>query len=897
MRLYKPMALAIAVANASIAAPALAEDVSERRSSQILEEVLVTATKRETNLMDTPVAISAFTEADLIRQGINNVKDLGNLVPSLDIAYDQDQSSPVIAMRGVRSTNTSELGDPSVGLHMDGIYSPRPQGAMALMFDVERVEALRGPQGTLFGRNSTVGTINVISKRPVIDEFEANVGVEAGSWDQRLIKGMINIPVSETLALRASFMDQTRDSYLDGYYDANQWDRRRLPDDAKNAPLLDGDAKTLIQERNWWSDKRELVEADEEDFYNNIDQYAFRISALWEPTDDLSWMMTYEKFQDKSAGNLNTIDCDKAAKRLTEDADGNMVAGQAGCDSVYGPGADEYTVVVNTPGKLDLSIDSVRSNFRWDFSDTMALVYNAGYASQKRSALMDIDAGVTDWDMELNFVDTQYQSQSHELQIQSTNSGPLQWIAGAFYFKEKNDMKGYFNAHMNDSTFWDQPNRTLESQAYFAQGTYQLTDRLNLTLGYRWTEDTKQDKGGHNKSCVRDWALTPSDAGFPGCYPAWVFDAPGYEGDPSGFFNSYSPDHFDNPAIYSDTTNNDTKGSWSASTYRIGLDYDLTEDIMLYGYVANGFKSGGIGDVVVQYEQDPLTAEYPLDADGNRIVKTRHDSNYDPEEVTTFELGAKASLLDGRLNLSGTFFYSDYQDMQLASPESVFNVYSVQQDPTSDNYGEVETNGFVVYRTKNAAESEIKGFEFEFDWMPYPNGRVSGFATWLKTEITSDFVTRFDYGATDLFQMEYGPAHDNDNMDLYRNLKGNELAASPEYSVTINYDHTFHLDSGARVIPFVGLHWEDESYLTYWNVDKHDFPNANTEAHDDTREAFYTVNMSIKYISANEQWDVEAFGYNVTDESIPYWAGAGDGVVRGSRSVPANYGVRLNYSF
>ncbi len=884
MKVQKKLACAVALANAAIAFPALAENESDKELDWSLEEIVVTATKRETNLMDTPVAISAFTEAELQRQGITNVKDIANLIPNVDIAFDQDQSSPVIAMRGVRSTNTSELGDPSVGLHMDGIYSPRPQAAMALMFDTERVEALRGPQGTLFGRNSTVGTINVISKRPVMDEFEGSVGVEVGRWNQELIKGVVNIPVSDTLALRASFLQQTRDSHLDGYYDANQWDKRRLSDEAKNAPVITGPEQTESQRQNWFSPKRELVKADADDFYNNVDQYAYRLSGLWEPTDNLSWMLTYEKFQDQSAGGINTLDCDKAEKRL----DGDGEAGNLGCDHIYGPGADEYTVAVNTPGELDLSNDSIRSNFRWDFADNLAFVYNAGYAVQERSNVIDIDAGVIGWDMELNFVDTKYTSQSHEFQLQSTDAGPLQWVAGAFFFKEENEMKGYFNAHMNDSTYWDQPDRTVESQAYFAQGTYDVTEKLHLTLGYRWSEDTKEDKGGQNKTCQRDWSLGPADEGFPGCYPAWDHD----------LFNSYSPDHFDNPDIYTTTTNNDTKGTWSQGTYRVGIDYDLTDDIMLYAYVANGFKSGGIGDVVVEHVWDPVAEEYPVDADGNRLIKEVHDSNYDPEEVTTFEIGAKGTFLDGKLNLTGTFFYSDYKDMQLAAPESVFNVYSEIMDPTDPDFGEIETNGFVVYRTKNAAESVIKGLELEFDWAPYPNGRISGFATWMKTEITSDFNARWNYSNQGLFnQPDYGLAHDNENPELFRNLKGNELAASPEYSLTINYDHTFDLGDKGKIVPFISVHWEDESYLTYWNVDKHEFPTETPEAFDDTRDAFYTVNMSVTYWSPDDTWNVEAFGYNVTDESIPYWASGGDGMVRGPRSLPANYGVRFNYNF
>lgn len=872
------------------------ESQEDEYGKRVLEEVIVTATKRETDLLKTPVSVSAFTEAELGRQGINNVRDIDNLVPNMDIAFDQDQSSPVIAMRGVRSTNTSELGDPAVGLHVDGVYSPRPQGAMALMFDVERVEALRGPQGTLYGRNSTVGSVNVVSKRPDFEEFGGQVEFDLGRWNHKMAKASLNIPVSDTFALRAAFVKEKRDSYLTGYWDPNQWDRRRLPEEALNAPLLaEGAPTTLIQRENWWDPVREIVRADPEGFYNNADQYAYRISGLWEPTDEISWLVTAEKFQDQSAGYINTIDCDKADLRLDE----NGEAGNLGCEYLYGPGADEYTVVVNTPGELDLSIESLRSHFRWDFSDSMSFLYNAGFASQSRTNRVDIDAGVTAWDMSLHFTDTQYDSQSHELQLQSTGDGPLQWIAGAFYFKEENDMSGYFIAHMNDSTFWRQPDRTLESKAYFAQGTYDFTDDLHLTLGYRWTKDTKEDVGGHNKSCVRtNWNNPDSIDGIAsvGCFPAWVWTNDGmYDAD--NVFNSLPVDYFDNPDIYSDVTNNDTSGSWSASNFRVGLDYDLTDDVMLYAYVADGFKAGGIGDVVVEYVQND-DATYPVDEDGNRIIATVHDSNYDPEEVVTWEFGAKGKFLDDTLSMSGTFFYSDYRDMQLASPDTVYTFLTVNQDPTDEDYGAIEDQAFVVYRTKNVGEAEIMGFEMDFNWVPYENGHVNGYFAWLSTEITSDFYTRWNFANRELFDIpDYGAAHSNDNPALYRNLKGNELAASPEFSFTVSYDHTFNLESGASLVPFLSVHWEDESYLTYWNVDKHDFPTATPDAFNDTRDAFLTVDASLKYWSASGQWAIEAYGYNLTDESIPYWAAGGDGVVRGPRSRPRFYGVRFTANF
>lgn len=874
MRIKEPLALAIAMTNVAVGS-AWAQEISNPEIDWALEEVTVTATKRETNLMETPIAISAFTQEELDRQGIKNVKDLGNTIPNVDIGYDASQSAPVISMRGVRSTNTTEFGDPAVGLHFDGIYASRPQSAMAMMFDSERVEAMRGPQGTLYGRNSTVGAINVISKRPVVDEFEASLGAEFGSWDQKLYKGIINLPVSDTFSLRASFVEQTRDSYLTGYYDANQYDNRYVNAEKLGASTLPDDAdRTFTQNGNWWaSEDVSLVEADPEDFYGNVDQQAFRVGALWQPTDEISWYIVAEHYQDSSAGGINTIDCEKASHRT----DG------VNCETYYGSGADEYTVAVNVPGELDITMDSFRSNFRWDFNDDMAFVYNMGYANQDRSNLIDVDAGRNTWDMSMSITDSKNVSFSHELQLQSIGDGPLQWITGLFYFEETTDLNGYFLASLDNAVFWDQPDRAIEASAAFAQATYDLTDVLHLTIGARYTKDKKSDEGGYNLNCTRDWERDDF-----GCFPAYEQEA----------FNELSTDYFANSSIYTAIAPNTVNDSWSNTDFRVGLDYDLTDEVMLYSYIASGFKSGGLGDKIIQYQQDADTAEYILDGDGNRIVEQEISTNYDEEKVVTWELGAKGVLLDGRLNLTGTLFFSKYKDMQLVAPDTAYTYYVEDRDGEGNLTGEITSEPYVIYLTKNAASSEIMGLELEFDWAPYPNGRVSGFATWMQTEISSDFVNRWNFNNQSLFEIDdWGAAHDNANAELYRNLKGNELPVSPEYSITINYDHTFELAHGGQIIPFIGVHWEDDSYLTYWNVDKHGFPAENTAAFDDSRDSFFMLNASIKYVSPDDQWNIEAYGNNLTDEVIPYYADGSDGLVSGPFSTPVNYGVRFNYKF
>ena len=183
------------------------------RDDNAIDEIVVTATKRETSLMETAVAVSAFGQESLDNQGVKNLLDLDDMVPNLQIGLSPTDSGVQVVVRGLTSNNFTEIGDPTVAMHFDGLYSPRPQAGMALMYDVERVEISRGPQGTLFGRNSTAGSVNVISGRPNFDVAEGKLEVELGKYSQRAVKGWYNMPVNDELALRASFLVDRADTW------------------------------------------------------------------------------------------------------------------------------------------------------------------------------------------------------------------------------------------------------------------------------------------------------------------------------------------------------------------------------------------------------------------------------------------------------------------------------------------------------------------------------------------------------------------------------------------------------------------------------------------------------------------------------------------------------------
>lgn len=247
-----------------------AQSAQEDRS---IEEVLVTATKRVTSVAQTPLAISAFDQETLDKQHVVNVLDLQRSVPSLHIAQNGSQNTPLIFIRGVGSTDQSENGDPAVAFHIDGIYSARSQGATAMMYDVASVEVLRGPQGTLFGRNSTGGVINIQTAKPE-QNFDANFEYLVGNNNRIASKGMINLPVTSTWALRfAGAVDQA-----DGI--VNQ-----LPGSATGPK------------------------------YGSTDLTSYRISSLWTPIENINWLVSLEEFNDQGTGQLPTAtgDEDRAA--------------------------------------------------------------------------------------------------------------------------------------------------------------------------------------------------------------------------------------------------------------------------------------------------------------------------------------------------------------------------------------------------------------------------------------------------------------------------------------------------------------------------------------------------------------------------------------------------------
>jgi iron complex outermembrane receptor protein len=877
---------------AAASGTAIAQADAEMRGETVLEEIVVTATKFATTLMETPLAVTALSQQSLDDKGVQDVRDLGALVPNMQVGFSPSDSGVQVTVRGITSNNFTELGDPTVGVHVDGIYSPRPQGGMALLHDVERVEILRGPQGTLFGRNSTTGSINIISARPNFDGTSGRIELEYGRFDHKLARGVLNLTASDTLAFRASFMLDKTDSYIDQVmdrYDLN-WDTNSDGSFAGPFDVRADGVPNTDQRRN------RAVGADEA--YGNSDRWAARASMRFRPTDSVDWLLSFDRYQDDGAGMVNLKDC--------EQAEGTFFA----CDH------GQWFASINVPGETDMTIDSWRSELTLDIFEGVRIEHRIGYSDQSRYQAYDGDGGffadpdhpayginrlccgggplvrnpaaitaagfdvfaLMPWeDLQLTTRWSDYESVVTELQFKSTGEGPLRWVAGAFYMKEDNAIR--FDVEIPWccgsprplGQSFVQPDREVESEALFAQLDYAVNERLNVTAGYRYTWDRKSDRGGSNHQTIGYWvnpAQWDPDNTFwhesydlIGIVPGWNEF---YQSDDLTNLMGSLAEDFPDRIPGTDNTN---EAKWGKGTWRLGFDYQLNDAWFTYGYVATGFKAGGFGDKVDVCECGNLTA-FP----------------YDPETATTFEVGFKARLLDGRLNLLGNAFVTDYKDMQRTLWAIV---------------GESQASGRDIgtLLTTNLAESRIKGVELEFDWLAWQGGRVYGWAAWLDAEITNlpgaddgwFCFERAYLGLTPCPAQDPTQVRPDNSLRRPTDFSGNKLPWSPELSATVTIEHSWQVGDGLRLSPLVSAHWQSEMFFSDNNFDEAPFHSG--------QKSFATMDAALRLISEKGGWGAELYVYNATDELVRSWSDPGPGYLKANFFPPRTYGIKVRKDF
>lgn len=445
-----------------LAAPPLAraQDDTAAPVRGALEEVVVTARKREENLQTAPVSVAAFTAAALQRQGIDTLVDLGSRVPNLSMISGQGGggTQTQVSIRGVGQSDFILTSDQSVGVYVDGVYFPRSMGAALDLVDIERIEVLRGPQGTLFGRNTTAGAIQIISAPPE-DAFLAKAELTAGSFNRLDFKGSLNMPLGERVASRISLASLNQDGYGTRLFDKTDGaDTDVLAGRAAfRAELTDSLQADLILDysrKRGYAGLERLVNIDPTDpnlaFYNSF------LASQGLPPADARFITS--DVHDTWAGSRNQDDNEMGGASLTFDWSGATLHFK--------------------------SITAWRS-----------LQVHSGY---------DFDG--TPYPLAEQALNLDQEQISQEFQLSGDAlGGRLQWLTGLFYFGEdaqdRQDIPFYqpviatgggsFVRVPGGFSFTSFISQETNSYAAYGQGTYRFTDKWSVTAGLRYTDEEK----------------------------------------------------------------------------------------------------------------------------------------------------------------------------------------------------------------------------------------------------------------------------------------------------------------------------------------------------------------------------------------------------------------------
>ncbi len=525
-----------------------------------LEEVIVTAQRREESLQDVPAAVSALSAETLEQQSISNVIDLDNAIPNLVISENTGTSAGArIYLRGIGEDESRATVEPAVSLYVDGVYIGRQIGALFEMLDLERVEVLRGPQGTLYGRNSNAGSIKLISKRP-----DPSAGTRfsleptTGSDDLRGVKFKGNIPLTKVSALRISALRKTRD----GFFGAQ---------DGRNLGKLDLKALRVTgycEQENW--DASLILEA----FRNDSDPRPANVSE----EDDKG------AFTDIT-GNVYSIE--NMRQRLV---DGTFVANPTvGSPHTSTVDQNAFSLVVNYQLNPSYLLSSITS---------------------RRTMEDDLDS----WILGAYQQQTDQDQFSQEFQLTSQWDGPFNYVAGAFFFNEEIDFPYVFFAPGLLKVETD-------ARALYAQGSYDFTAQSRLTAGVRYTDEEKDFSGyfrGFGGPPPRrdekaDWQNTSVKLAYS--HDLWD-NVTSYVSYATGFRSgAWSPDAFGAPFLPVDdetvrTVEFGVRSEWLDNRLRANATvfFNDYEDLQLSGTTPSGFTRFNAGDVEISGVEFEFTA-------------------------------------------------------------------------------------------------------------------------------------------------------------------------------------------------------------------------------------------------------------------------------------------------
>jgi iron complex outermembrane receptor protein len=550
---FKPGRSKVATVLGTTSALALSQWVqAEVPSTGALEEVIVTATKRETKAQDTPVADTVFSQGTLDANHVSDITDLVKFVPGVEYGQQGDQSATTITMRGIGNDSAfTELDSPEVATYVNGIYAPRAQGAATLMYDMDRVEVLRGPQGTLFGHNSTVGVIDLFTAKPKLTGIEANAEAFFGDYNASGARGMLNLPIGDTFALRLAYAMQKHDGYA----------------------AFQGVPAGLVGNPAY----NTTVFVTGGTHYYGEDRKSYRISGLWTPLDSLTWNLSFENYVDTGGPVIPLMQNPR-------------------------PGQQLWSILAQFQPSNDRTSNDIRSNIDWKINSYLDLTYIYGNSRLGGNESSEGDSGVAiptspttpgNGPVSDNqTVYSQFDSYSNEVQLKSAGEHTVDWIVGLYQFRERNKIRfdinqynGYAGGQFNWAGAFIQPDRSQEDKSAFGQAVWHVTDALRLTAGVRDSFDDERDIGGRNVT-------------FNGCAPPQISNC-----GPFTYGLNLSQLLANNYAV----SNNDAYTSSHKTTYLGRVDFDIAPHVLGYASVGTGYHPGRVEDGGAHDNPETLT--------------------------------------------------------------------------------------------------------------------------------------------------------------------------------------------------------------------------------------------------------------------------------------------------
>ena len=832
------------------------EDSSDGKSASaeaLLDEITVSARRREERLLDQPMSIAAFTKEQMQVLGIYSIDQASKYVPNVTLTSDDRANNTRVIIRGIGGGFPDPVFVFGSGMYIDGHYIPTSLGGYMSTVDIERIELLRGPQGTLFGKNVTGGLVNIISTKPQA-EFDSSLLLRIAEHGQQDIRGMVNVPFSDTVYGRFSASWEEYDGY---YFNQN------LNVDTGGTENKAFRAAIRIQPNaNWTIDASGSISRKSDDNLGGQCQNTARDAPQWGGTDG-----------NGVEGNLNRRLYNGGA---AENFDAARQDFWAICDADVAAGD-----FVNSSDKItfsDVDEDFFQLGVQWDSNgalgslDHASLNFRASYRDMQYNYFADRD--YSSWPIDaIGTGSTEGQNNEttgFELVFEATANEQLRFTVGANFFDEtafngsntcynlfvENGASGFVTCPDTGLHFElvpDNPNGTdidpnqdpglwpnapringggpgpfggevsvwNKSIGIFGHVTYDFSDQWTLDVGGRYTEDDREFHNFEFASTGCDVSLDPNNM----C--AFTLPVDIAHVNDTGFFNQAAK-------------------TFSEFTPMISLTRNLASgNGMFYVLYSEGFLTGGFNTEV--------NANLPVGGP---------DLSYGPEHVKNYEIGFKGQFMGGKVQLMADVFFMDYTDQQksfeLANPNGEFGT----EDP--------------VELVTNIADSSISGLELELRGAFWDGGFVS-----LDLGIIDNKVDEYSYE---------DPTNPGQIIDK-SNVLINDF--TPDMTLNLAVEHEFNLGRRGTITPRLNVYWQDEYE---WAAETGNWIKGSPDSgcHQD---AYSTVDARVTYRPGNGDWQVAAIGGNITDERYIEFCEADRNVWLWRLGRPAWWGIEFTAHF